>query len=146
MTEAAALLYDDRENVMKKTLGRCAPQTFAILRIVVGLLFFCHGAQKVFGFFGGIGGAPVPLTSLYGVAGVLELILGALIAVGWLARAAAFLASGQMAAAYFTDHFPQGFWPIQNNGEEAVFYCFVFLYMATQGAGIWSIDAAKEKG
>jgi putative oxidoreductase len=131
---------------MERILAGYAPQAYALLRIVVGLLFFCHGAQKVFGLFGGIGGAPVPIASLYGVAGVLELIFGGLVAVGWLAGYAAFLASGQMAAAYFIDHFPQGFWPIQNNGEEAVFYCFVFLYMATQGAGIWSIDGAREKG
>jgi putative oxidoreductase len=123
-------------------LGGYGPQAYAILRIVVGLLFFCHGLQKVFGLFGGAGGAPVPSASLHGAAGVLELVLGALIAAGWLAGYAAFLASGQMAAAYFIDHFPRGFWPIQNNGEESVFYCFVFLYMATQGAGIWSVDGA----
>ena len=131
---------------MEKFLASYAPQAYALLRIIVGLLFFCHGVQKVFGLFGGINGAPVALASLLGVAGVLELILGALIAIGWLAGTAAFLASGEMAAAYFVGHFPHGFWPIQNKGEEAVFYCFVFLYMATQGAGIWSIDGAKGKG
>jgi len=130
---------------MERFLSGYAPQAYALLRIIVGLLFFCHGAQKVFGLFGGIGGAPVPLASLFGVAGVLELILGTLVTVGWLAGYAAFLASGEMAAAYFIAHFPQGFWPIQNNGEAAVLYCFAFLYMATQGAGIWSIDGAKEK-
>ena len=131
---------------MERFLAGYASQAYALLRIVVGLLFFCYGAQKVFGLFGGIGGAPVPLASLLGVAGVLELILGALVTVGWLAGYAAFLASGEMAAAYFIAHFPQGFLPIQNHGEAAVFYCFVFLYMATHGAGIWSIDGAKEKG
>jgi putative oxidoreductase len=131
---------------VERFLAGYASQAYALLRIVVGLLFFCYGAQKVFGLFGGIGGAPVPLASLLGVAGVLELILGALVTVGWLAGYAAFLASGEMAAAYFIAHFPQGFLPIQNHGEAAVFYCFVFLYMATQGAGIWSIDGAKEKG
>ena len=131
---------------MERFLGHYAPQAYAIMRIVIGLLFFCHGAQKVFGLFGGINGAPVPLASLFGVAGVLELILGALITVGWLTGYAAFLASGEMAAAYFIGHFPHGFWPIQNNGELAVFYCFMFLYMATQGAGIWSVDGAKKKG
>ena len=131
---------------MERFLGHYAPPAYAVLRIIVGLLFVCHGAQKVFGFFGGLGGAPVPLASLYGVAGALELILGALVTVGWLAGYAAFLASGEMAAAYFIDHFPHGFWPIQNYGEESVFYCFVFLYMATQGAGIWSIDGATRKG
>ena len=88
----------------------------------------------------------MPLASLFGVAGVFELILGALIAVGRLARVAAFLAGGQMATAYFIDRFPHGFWPIQNNGEEAVFYCFFFLCMLTQGAGITSVDGAQGKG
>ena len=77
---------------------------------------------------------------------VTALILGALVTVGWFAGYAAFLASGEMAAAYFIGHFPHSFWPLQNQGEEAVFYCFVFLYMATKGAGIWSIDGVKEKG
>jgi len=131
---------------MERLLAGYAPQAYALLRIIVGLLFFCHGSQKVFGLFGGINSAAVPLASLFGVAGMIELILGALITVGWLAGYAAFLASGEMAAAYFIGHFPHGFWPIQNKGEEAVFYCFVFLYMATQGAGIWSVDGAKEKG
>lgn len=130
---------------MERYFASYAPQAYAIMRIVIGLLFFCHGAQKVFGLFGGINGAPVPLASLLGVAGVLELVLGALVAVGWLAGYAAFLASGQMAAAYFIAHFPQGFWPIQNGGVQAVFYCFVFLYMATQGAGIWSIDKSARR-
>lgn len=131
---------------MERFLALYAPQAYAVMRIIVGLLFFCHGAQKIFGFFGGVSGASVPLASLYGVAGVLELFLGALVAVGWLTSYAAFLASGQMAFAYFIEHFPLGFWPIQNYGEEAVFYCFVFLYMATQGAGNWSIDGAIKKG
>jgi putative oxidoreductase len=131
---------------VERFLAGYAPQAYALLRIIIGLLLFCHGAQKVFGLFGGLGGAPVPLASLYGVAGGLELILGALVTVGWLAGYTAFLARSQMAAAYFINHFPHGFWPIQNKGEEAVFYRFVFLYMATQGARIWSIDGAKDKG
>jgi len=120
---------------MKETRGRYAPQAYAAMWIIIGLLFFCHGAQKVFGLFGGINGAAVPLASLFDMTGVIELILGALVTVGWLTGYAAFLASGEMAAAYFIGHFPQGFWPIQNNGEAAVFYCFVFLYMATHGRG-----------
>jgi len=73
------------------------------------------------------------------------MITGLLITIGFLAGYAAFIASGQMAAAYFIGHFPNGFWPIENKGEEAVFYCFVFLYMATRGAGIWSIDGALRR-
>lgn len=128
---------------MEKFLAAYAVQAYAVMRIVVGLLFLCHGLQKVFGLFGGVNGAPAPLLSLLGIAGLIEVLTGALIAVGWFASAAAFLASGQMAAAYFIGHFPSGFWPIQNGGEESVFYCFVFLYLATQGAGIWSFDGRR---
>lgn len=117
------------------------------MRLVVGLLFACFGMQKIFGWFGGIDGrgAAVQLQSLIGVAGAIELIAGLLIAVGLLAGYAAFIASGQMAVAYFMGHFPKGFWPIENNGELAVFFCFVFLYMATQGAGIWSLDGVRRQ-
>lgn len=125
---------------MEKILAGNAPQVYAVMRIVVGLLFFCHGLQKVFGWFDGVNGAAAPLLSLLGIAGLIELITGALIAIGWFTFMASFVASGQMAAAYFIGHFPNGFWPIQNGGEESVFYCFVFLYMATRGAGIWSVD------
>lgn len=125
---------------MEKLLAPLAPYAYAIMRIIVGLLFFCHGAQKIFGWFGGVGGGSVPLASLYGMAGILEVVLGALIAVGFLAGYAAFIAAGEMAVAYFMAHFPKSFWPLENEGEPAVFFCFVFLYVATRGAGIWSID------
>jgi putative oxidoreductase len=130
---------------MEKLLAGYGPQAYAAMRIVIGLLFFCHGLQKVFGLFGGVNGAAAPLLSLFGVAGVIELIAGSLITIGWFTVVAAFIASGEMAAAYFIAHFPKSFWPIQNGGEEAVFYCFVFLYMATRGAGIWSIDGASKR-
>jgi putative oxidoreductase len=128
---------------VEKLLAGYAPQAYAVMRIVIGLLFFCHGLQKVFGLFGGVNGAAAPLLTLLGIAGLIELIAGALIAVGFAAGTAAFIASGQMAAAYFMGHFPAGFWPIQNDGELALLYCFVFLYMATRGSSIWSIDAAR---
>jgi putative oxidoreductase len=128
---------------VEKLLAGYAPQAYAVMRIVVGLLFFCHGLQKVFGFFGGVNGAAAPLFSLLGIAGLIELIAGALIAVGFATGTAAFITSGQMAAAYFMGHFPAGFWPIQNDGELAALYCFVFLYMATRGSSIWSIDAVR---
>jgi putative oxidoreductase len=127
---------------MESFLGSYGSQAYALMRIVFGLLFLSHGAQKVFGMFGGINGAAVPLSSLFGVAGVIELVLGALIALGLLGGYAAFVASGEMAVAYFTAHFPHGFWPLENKGEEAVLYCFAFLYLATQGSGIWSVDGA----
>jgi putative oxidoreductase len=109
---------------VEKILSGYAPQAYAVMRIVVGLLFFCHGLQKVFGLFGGVNGAAAPLLSLLGIAGLIELITGALIAVGFATGTAAFIASGQMATAYFAGHFPAGFWPIRNDGELAVLYCF----------------------
>jgi putative oxidoreductase len=131
---------------MEKLLTGYAPHAYGIMRIVVGLLFFCHGLQKVFGLFGGVNGAAAPLLSMLGIAGLVELITGVLIAIGFATDTAAFVASGEMAFAYFMGHFPAGFWPIQNGGELAVFYCFVFLYMATQTSGKWSVDAARGIG
>ena len=131
---------------MEKLLVGYAPHAYAILRIVVGLLFFCHGLQKVFGLFGGVNGAAAPLTSMLGIAGLIELVTGGFIVIGFSTGTAAFVASGHMAFAYFIGHFPTGFWPIQNAGELAVFYCFVFLYMATQGSGRWSMDQARSAG
>jgi putative oxidoreductase len=117
------------------------------LRIVAGLLFLQHGAQKLFGLLGGFGesGGTAPLLSLMGLAGVIEFFGGLLMALGLFAGWAAFVASGQMAVAYFMAHAPQGFFPIQNRGELAVLYCFMFLYVATRGAGIWSIDEVMGK-
>lgn len=126
---------------MEKLLAGYSPHAYAAIRVVVGLLFFCHGLQKVFGLFGGVNGAAAPLLSLLGVAGLIELVTGVLIAVGFRTVIAAFIASREMALAYFIGHLPSGFWPIQNGGEEAVFYCFAFLYMATRGAGMWSADS-----
>ncbi|HWP60365.1 MAG TPA: DoxX family protein [Candidatus Acidoferrales bacterium] len=128
---------------MERFLGGYSSALYAVMRVVVGLLFACHGAQKLFGVFGGMGdGSAAPLLSLMGLAGVIEFFGGLLIAAGLLAGYAAFVASGQMAAAYFMGHFPRGFWPIENQGELAVVYCFVFLYIASRGAGAWSADAA----
>lgn len=125
---------------MLRILRAYEPQIFAVMRIVVGLLFLCHGLQKALGAFGGVNGAPAPFFSLIGIAGWLELILGLMIAMGIFTSAAAFIASGQMAVAYFIGHFPQGFWPILNQGVEAVLYCFIFLYIAAHGPGIWTVD------
>jgi putative oxidoreductase len=132
---------------VEKLLGSYAPQIYAILRIVVGFLFFCHGLQKVFGFFGGVNGAgaAAPLFSLFGVAGMIEIIGGLLVILGLFTGTVAFILSGQMAVAYFIGHFPASIWPLENKGEEAVFYCFIFLYMATQGSGIWSLDGARQR-
>jgi len=132
---------------MNRYLGKFSPQAFALLRIVAGLLFAQHGAQKLFGLLGGFGesGGTAALFSLMGLAGVIEFFGGLLVAVGLFASWAAFLASGEMAVAYFMAHAPQGFFPIQNRGELAALYCFLFLYVATHGPGAWSIDGAMGK-
>jgi putative oxidoreductase len=115
---------------MERILGRLAPRIYAVLRIVAGLMFAVHGAQKLLGLFGG---PQVPLMSQLGLAGVIELIGGLLIAIGLFTSIAAFIASGEMAAAYFIAHAPRGLLPIQNGGELAVLYCFLFLYIAARG-------------
>lgn len=128
---------------MDRVLGRFAPFLYGLMRLVVGLLFACHGAQKLFGVLGGYGGQPgmtAPLFSLMGLAGIIEFFGGLMIAAGLLASYAAFIASGEMAAAYFMRHAPRDFWPIQNDGELSVLYCFVFLYIAARGAGTLSLE------
>jgi putative oxidoreductase len=130
---------------MERFLGPYSSYLYALMRIVVGLLFACHGAQKLLGLIGGIDqrGGTVSLFSMFGLAGVIELFGGLLILVGLWTGYAAFIASGEMAGAYFTVHVPRAFWPIQNGGELAVLYCFVFLYIASRGAGAWSVDRAR---
>lgn len=128
---------------MKPFLAPYNAQAYALMRIIVGFLFLWHGVQKLFGFPPGMPG-DVPAFIIY-VAGPIELLCGLLVMIGLLTRGAAFLASGQMAAAYWMAHGTHAVLPIQNNGELAALYCFVFLFIATQGGGIWSIDAAKER-
>lgn len=122
---------------MEKWLGKYSNFFYALMRIVTGALFACHGAQKLFGVLGGT----KQTATLMVAAGVIEFVAGILIAVGLFAGYAAFIASGQMAVAYFTQHYPAGFWPIVNRGELAVLYCFVFLYIASRGSGTLSLDA-----
>jgi len=126
---------------MQKWLGPYAPYLYALLRIAAGLAFAQHGAQKLFGV---LGGTAVELTSQRGLAGVIEFVGGLLIAIGLFTSPIAFLASGQMAVAYFQAHVPRGFWPIQNGGELAVLYCFIFLYFAAVGSGKLSIDSIRK--
>ena len=114
------------------------------LRIVAGILFFSHGAQKIFGWFGGAGpGGSVELASRLGAAGIIEVIAGAGIALGAATRPLAFIASGEMAVAYFWSHVAGSgsVWWWANRGELAVLYCFVWLYFAARGAGPFSVDA-----
>jgi len=121
---------------MEKWLGRFSNLFYALLRIVAGVLFACHGAQKLFGVLGG-----QKQTGLLQIAGVIEFGGGILIAVGLLTSFAAFIACGEMAVAYFKQHAPGGLWPILNKGELAVLFCFIFLYIASRGSGILSVDA-----
>jgi putative oxidoreductase len=132
---------------MERVLGRYSAEIYALVRLVAGLLFACHGAQKLFGVLGGIdkAGATVPLGSMMGLAGVIEFFGGVLIALGVFAGTVAFVCSGEMAAAYFMVHFPRGFWPLLNGGELAALYAFVFLYIASRGSGTWSVDAVRTR-
>jgi putative oxidoreductase len=126
---------------MAELIGRFSAQTFAILRVVAGLMFAMHGTQKLFGYPPMSKGMAGPLPPLLKVAGGIELICGILIVVGFFTGIAAFIACGEMAVAYFMGHASHGgFWPIENQGELAVLYCFVWLFVSAHGAGIWSID------
>jgi putative oxidoreductase len=125
---------------MHVILGRFAGVAYALLRVVAGLLFAQHGAQKLLGV---LGGKQPPVGSLFWFAGVIELVGGLLIAIGLFASWAAFLASGEMAAAYFMVHAKDSFWPIVNKGELAVLYCFVFLLIASRGAGGYSVGRGR---
>ena len=127
---------------MDRWLGRHAERLYALLRIVAGLLFACHGAQKLFGALGGTAMTSNPMML---VAGIIEFGGGLLIAAGLFASWAALLASGQMAVAYFMVHAKGGFWPIINKGELAVVYCFLFLYIAARGAGPYSVDGMMRR-
>ena len=118
--------------------------TFFLLRVVSGLLFMQAGGTKLFDWFGGIpaeyGGHPAFLSETW-IGGVLEFYGGLAILLGLCTRVVAFIVSGEMAVAYFQFHQPQGFWPIQNKGEDAVLLCFIFLMFAAHGGGDWSLDA-----
>lgn len=121
---------------------RYAPHLYALFRIVFGFLFLFHGLQKLFGLFGG---QVMPMGSMAWFAGIIETFGGLLLMLGLATRLVAFLASGEMAVAYFMVHQPRGAWPIQNGGELAALYCFAFLYIAARGAGICSVDAVRRR-
>ncbi len=116
-------------------------QAYALMRIVVGFLFLCHGAQKLFGFpVPAREGMPIFITY---IAGPIELVGGMLVMIGLFTRWSAFLCSGQMAVAYWLMHGTKALFPLQNSGELAALYCFVFIFISTQGSGIWSLDAVR---
>jgi putative oxidoreductase len=124
---------------MERILGPHKATISALLRIMAGFLFFQHGLPKLFGGFGR--DAPVELMSQMGLAGIIEVVGGLAIALGVFTSPVAFIASGEMAVAYFQAHLPRGFWPIVNGGELAALYCFVFLFFAASGSGKWSLDS-----
>jgi putative oxidoreductase len=125
-------------------LSRWQPQVLALLRIVTGLLFLEHATMKFFAFPAPFP-MPGPLPPMLITAGVIELAAGVLLTIGLFTRLVAFIASGEMAFAYFIGHFPKSPWPAVNMGEAAVLFCFVFLYLAAAGPGAWSLDGARTK-
>lgn len=126
---------------MQKALAALAPYFYVALRVAAGLAFAEHGAQKLFGL---LGGQAVALSSQRGLAGIIEFVGGIMIALGLFTTPVAFVASGEMAWAYFQQHAPQGKFPIQNGGELAVLYCFIFLYLSAVGSGKLSIDSIRK--
>lgn len=127
---------------MERWLGRYSAYIYALLRMVAGFLFLQHGLQKLFGYPGTQ--PAVDVMTQVGLAGVIELIGGTLIAIGLFTSPVAFIASGEMAVAYFQMHAPRGFWPVMNGGELAALYSFLFLYFAAVGSGKWSVDSLRK--
>lgn len=130
-------------NGMFNTLSRYQAKLLGILRIVAGLLFLAHGLVKLFGFPPGAMPGQIPILGLLGAAALIELIAGTLILVGLFTRIAAFIASGEMAVAYWMFHAPKSIYPIVNMGEVAILFCFIFLYLAAAGPGAYSLDARR---
>ena len=111
----------------------------SLIRVAVALLFFQHGAEKMWGFAGGR--MELDFTTLRGIAGPIEVVGSTLLALGLFTRSTAFILCGQMAVAYFRSWAPRGFFPINNGGEEATLFCYVFLWLVAAGPGPWSLDA-----
>ncbi|HEX8443916.1 MAG TPA: DoxX family protein [Allosphingosinicella sp.] len=123
------------------------PRILSIVRIVSGLIFMAHGTQKLLGFPGGErAGSGLAFDNPGAFAGIIELFCGLLITLGLFTRPAAFLASGTMAVAYWIAHAPQNFFPVNNGGDAAILYCFLFLYFVFAGPGPWSLDASWRRG
>jgi len=124
-------------------LQKYSPYFLALLRIVTALLFIEHGTAKLMGFPSMGGGGSPPLLSLFGVAGLIEIIGGILVLLGLFTRPAAFIMAGEMAVAYWMMHAPNSPFPLLNQGEAAILFCFVFLYLVAAGAGAWSVDGNR---
>ena len=127
-----------------KLIAEWTPRMLSILRIVAALLFLEHGTQKLLGFPPGPNPAPALFTLIW-VQGVIELVGGVLLAIGLFTRPVAFILAGDMAVAYFMAHAPRSFYPLLNGGDLAITYCFIFLYLAVAGGGIWSLDTARRR-
>jgi putative oxidoreductase len=130
---------------MDETLAAWKPQALSIFRIIAGLMIIEHGMAKLIGFPAVAAFADLQPMSLLGAAGFIELIGGALLILGLWTQPAAFILSGEMAVGYFMMHAPKDFFPLINGGTLAIMYCFSFLYLATAGAGPWSVDAAMKR-
>ena len=119
------------------------PRVLAVLRVITALLFLEHATMKFLQFPAAIPGVPYPLPTIMLVAGAIEIVTSLMMLAGFYTRVAAFIASGEMAAAYFMAHAPQGFWPALNFGEPAILFCFIFLYLSLAGGGAWTIDNTR---
>jgi len=148
MVEASRARGAERDTGLAARWTSWAPYLLSILRIVAAFLFIQVGTAKILAFPAAVmpGGGTAPLTSLPGVAGLLETVGGPLLLVGLFTRPVAFLLSGEMAFAYFIGHAGRGFWPVLNGGADAIFYCFLWLYLSAAGPGPWSIDELGRKG
>ena len=142
---AANALPEERASFIRKTYLHLAGAVLVFF-LLEAFLFMLHGTQKLLGFPPSGKPAGPPLGGLMTVAGVIEIVAGAMILIGLFASVAAFIASGMMAVAYFMVHQPMGTFPIQNNGEAAALFCFIFLYIAAAGSGIWSVDSIMRGG
>ena len=128
---------------MFRSFSRYQPQLLGLLRIVAGLLFLAHGLVKLFGFPPGAMPGPQDPLTLLGIAGIIELATGTLITLGLFTRPAAFIAAGEMAVAYWMMHAPRSFYPVANQGDAAILFCFVFLYLAAAGPGAFSLEGTR---
>jgi putative oxidoreductase len=137
-----SVTYEEQQmSNLERLAIRAAPHLLSLLRIMAALLLLQHGTQKLLGFPPMPPGRSAPeLLTLIWFAGVIELVGGALLAIGLFSRTTAFILSGELAFAYWIGHAPRGFFPILNAGELAALYCFVFLYLAAAGPGSWSVD------
>jgi putative oxidoreductase len=130
---------------MYQAFTRFQPVALSLLRFMTGLLLFQYGVAKILKFPPNSPFAKVEIMSLFGIAGCLELILGGLLLLGLFTRPVAFILSGEMAFAYFIEHFPRNFFPVINNGTAAILFCFACLYLSTAGGGPISLDAMMRK-